>query len=53
VIEFERPIGFSNGRDYSRFRFERRDTLVAVDDGARVRIPGWRDRAWSTPEAAA
>lgn len=53
VIAFERPFEFSNGGSYSRFRFERRDTLVAVPDGVRVRIPGWRDRAWTTAEEAA
>lgn len=52
VIEFGRAFDFSGGRSYSRFRFERRDVLVALD-GTRVRIPGWRDRDWTTVEAAA
>jgi hypothetical protein len=52
VIEFSRPFDFSGGRSYSRFRFERRDVLVALD-GTRVRIPGWRDRDWTITEEAA
>lgn len=58
VVEFERPIAFSNGVTLARFRYAGRgNAFVSEHDSVerpecRYSIGGWRDRAFTLVEAA-
>lgn len=52
VIEFEQPVKFSDGFEYSRFVFEGGNVFQAKG-GPRVRFTGWRKRKWSIVEEVA
>lgn len=47
VVRFASPLRFSDGVETDEFRLVGRSTFVRVLDGRRVRIPSWRERAYT------